>query len=364
MKGVGLHERLAHARRAVLALDQRLRDLSVGDLETATAAHEVLGPLIDDLGRAANRFMVNEWEATGARLDRHRAAIVQVIVSVLAIVVLGVLLSAMMLRAIAQRRRIRSSLLRERETAEFYRDFATLVSHQVRTPLAIIDSSMQRLLRSRGQMPYPEIEGRARQARSEIQRLTTLVAATLDVIRLDGGQIRAVPRACDLAELLAGVKARQLAETPDRTIDIEMADQAPATIDTDPILAEEILANLVSNAVKYSPRTEPVLVRVSGQNRQACFHVEDRGCGVAPEEQPKLFARFFRGRASRSVPGIGVGLAISRQLAGLLGGELVFVSRTGVGSVFPLKLPEPWHGGAGDPGRHGILSGEVTPVVH
>lgn len=349
MESLGLTQNLDDALRAVSSLEDRILDLSFGEVETAVAVHDVLGPLIDDLGRAANRSMVGQWEATGERLDRRREAIVQVIVAVLAILVLGALLSVMMVRAMAERQRIRSFLSRERETAEIYRDFIALVSHQFRTPLSIVDSSMQRLLRSRGRMPYPEIEIRARQVRSEVQRLTSLIAATLDVVRFDAGQVTAEPRSCDLAELVVRVQTRQLATTPGRILSIQIADEAPATIDTDPVLAEEILVNLVSNAVKYSPGTEPVLIRVSTENGRVCFGVEDRGTGVPLEEQPKLFDRFFRGSGSQGVPGAGVGLAISRRLASLLGGELVFVSRAGIGSCFVLKLPHQWPGGAGVP---------------
>ncbi len=349
IESLGLTQKLDDALRAVSSFEERILDLSFGEVETAAAVHAVLGPLIDDLGRAANRSMVGEWEATGARLDRRREAIIQVIVAVLAIVVLGALLSVMMVRAMAERQRIRSFLSRERETAEVYRDFIALVSHQFRTPLSIVDSSMQRLLRSRGRMPYPEIETRARQVRSEVQTLTSLIAATLDVVRLDAGQVTAEPRSCDPAELVARVKARQLAETPGRILSIEIADRVPTRIDTDPVLAEEILVNLVSNAVKYSPGTEPVTIRVSAENGRVCFDVEDRGTGVPLEEQPNLFDRFFRGSGSQGVPGAGVGLAISRRLASLLGGELVFVSRAGIGSCFVLILPREWQGGAGVP---------------
>lgn len=344
MESLGLTQKLDDALRAVSALEDRVLELSAGEVETATAVHDVLAPLIDDLGRAANRSMVDQWEATGARLDRQRAAIVQVIVAVLAIVVLGSLLSVMMVRAMAERQRIRSFLSRERETAEVYRDFIALVSHQFRTPLSIVDSSMQRLLRSRGRMPYPEIEMRARQVRSEIQTLTSLIAATLDVVRLDAGQVAAEPRSCDLAELVARVKSRQLAETPGRILSIEIADRVPASIDTDPVLAEEILVNLVSNAVKYSPGTEPVLIRVFMENGRVCFGVEDRGTGVPLEEQPNLFDRFFRGSGSQGIPGVGVGLAISHRLAKLLGGEIAFTSRAGIGSSFTLRLPDEWPG--------------------
>ena len=163
------------------ALEPRILGLSFGDAETAIAIHETLAPLIEGLGRAGNQSMVRQWEATGARVDRQRAAIGQVIISIVAIIVLGIFLSLTLLRAMAERQRVGQFLSRERETAELYRGFVALVSHQFRTPLAVIDSAMQRVLRSGKAMPRSEIDRRASQVRAEIAGLTNLLDATLDV---------------------------------------------------------------------------------------------------------------------------------------------------------------------------------------
>src|SRR5690606_22110372 len=113
----------------------------------------------------------------------------------------------------------------------------------------------------------------------------------------------------------------------------------PPAIETDPLLAEQVLSNLVSNAIKYSPLTEAVSIRVTAENNQICFSVEDRGVGIPQDEQYKLFGRFFRASTAGDVPGTGVGLSIASQLARLLGGELDFISRAGIGSTFTLRLP-------------------------
>lgn len=122
-------------------------------------------------------------------------------------------------------------------------------------------------------------------------------------------------------------------------IEVQIASEVPPSIETDPLLTEQILNNLVSNAVKYSPETEPVKIRVSTLNKQVCFAVEDGGVGIPDIEQAKLFDRFFRASTSAGVPGTGVGLSIASQLARLLGGQLDFVSRAGIGSTFTLRLP-------------------------
>lgn len=342
MEELGMGESLARQDSAIRALETELHTLALGDATVALSIHELLETLSRDLGRAANRSMVKHWDATGARLDRQQAAIIQVIVSILGIIALGIFLSVMMLRTMAERQRIRMSLSRERESAELYRSFVGLVSHQFRTPLAVIDSSMQRILRSGDAMDQAEIQRRALQVRSEVGDLTRLIEATLEVIRLDTGQVAMKPRNCDIAALLERVKARQLTETPDRAIDIVIGDEVPPSFVSDPFLAEQVLTNLVSNAVKYSPETETVLIGVRAENRQICFSVQDQGIGIPAEEQDKLFGHFFRASTAQDVPGTGVGLSISAQLAELLGGRLDFVSTAGIGSTFTLRLPDEW----------------------
>lgn len=351
MGELGLADEIEAAARETRALEPRILGLSFGDAETAIAIHETLAPLIEGLGRAGNQSMVRQWEATGARVDRQRAAIGQVIISIVAIIVLGIFLSLTLLRAMAERQRVGQFLSRERETAELYRGFVALVSHQFRTPLAVIDSAMQRVLRSGKAMPRSEIDRRASQVRAEIAGLTNLLDATLDVVRLEAGQVTATPAQCAINELVERVKARQLAQTPGRAIRVSIADNVPPSVTTDPVLAEQILTNLLSNAVKYSPKTEPVSVSVTAENRQIRFAVEDRGIGVPHDEQAKLFSRFFRASTAQGVPGTGVGLSTSYQLAQLLGGALEFVSHAGIGSIFTLRLPDDWAGPTVQPAR-------------
>lgn len=336
---LGLSEEIEQVRQSVTALEGQILGLSYGDVETAASVHAILGPFIKELGQAATRTMAEQWEITGERHDKQHRAIIQAIVSMLAIIVLGAVLSITMLRTMAERQRIRMSLLRERETAELYRSFVALVSHQFRTPLAIMDSSMQRILRSGTAMPRTDIETRAEQVRIEIQGLTGLIEATLNIIRLDAGQVTIIRRNCCIESLARKIRSRQILATPDRIINLRISDEMPASIETDPLLLEQILSNLVSNAVKYSSETEPVFITVTVENGHICFCVEDSGVGIPEDEQEKLFGRFFRASTSRDKPGTGVGLSISRQLATLLGGEISFVSRTGIGSTFTLKLP-------------------------
>src|SRR5690606_30856516 len=134
-----------------------------------------------------------------------------------------------------------------------------------------IDSTMQRLLRSGDQMTQAEIAERARNVRAEVRGLNELIGAALDVVKLDAGQVSADPSECNITTLVDSVRERQLKATPGRMISVHIGSEVPATFETDPLLAEQILVNLVSNAIKYSPPTEPVVIRVTAENRQVLF---------------------------------------------------------------------------------------------
>ena len=342
MSELGFSDKLAQADQAIRAMEADILGLSFGDVEKAASIHENLEPLIRDFGLARNQTLTRQWDAGGVWFDEQRTAIIQVIISILAIIALGILLSAMMLRAMAQRERFMHSFIREQETAEAYRSFVALASHQFRTPLAVIDSTMQRLLRSGDRMTPAEIAERARNVREEVRGLNDLIGAALDVVRLDAGQVSVDSTQCDIETLVGSVRARQLKAMPGRAIAVHIGDEVPVTFETDPLLVEQVLDNLVSNAIKYSPPTEPVVIRVTAVNRRLSFAVEDRGVGIPEDEQDNLFGRFFRASTARDIPGTGVGLSIASQLAQLIGGRLEFTSRAGIGSTFVLTLPLQW----------------------
>lgn len=301
--------------------------------------HDLLESLARELGLAANRAMVAQWNETGAQLDLRHEAILQVIAAVLIILALGTLISWRMLAALRAEQRAQMSLLREQETREAYRNFVALVSHQFRTPLSVIDASMQRILRTGVSMSHEEIAERAKRVRKTVTNLTDLMQVTLDSMRLDTGEIEIQQTECDIASELEVAREQQLEAKPERRIRIDIGDEVPARVSTDPLLLQQIIGNLLANAIAYSPRSEPVTIRARAGNGRLLIVVEDRGSGIPEKEQELLFQPFFRASTTSGVPGIGIGLHLSRRLAQLLGGDLTFESRQGVGSAFTLELP-------------------------
>jgi signal transduction histidine kinase len=349
LERIGSYASIAAGDTAIRGADP---ELVVGDAAAFAATRErlegSLGDLHATLNRAANETMVREWEAIAARLDAYRAAVWQVIGSVI-----GVLAGWLMIgwRLIANERRLRraeearsraltleQALRREKAVSAYYRDFAAIVSHQFRTPLAIIDSAMQRLVRRGDAVTGADVARREGPIRDAIHRLTRLVDTALLAGRLDSGQVSAKPRHCDLAAIARECCAQFRALNPDRDIRFASA-VAVTTAWCDRELVDHILANLIANALKYSPEAAPVELRLYNCGAQIAVAVTDYGPGVAQADRPHVFERFYRGEAGGHTEGSGLGLSLARDLARLQDGDLTFETWTGRGSVFTLRLP-------------------------
>lgn len=224
---------------------------------------------------------------------------------------------------VAERTRdLDEALQRERSAADLYRNFAAMVSHQFRTPLAVADSALQRLIRRGPRVGPEEVAERAGRARNAIAGLTRLVESTLDVARLDAGQLGAQRVRCALKDIVRTVCARQRETDPARVIHILDSPEQSDTVFCDPSHAEQMLENLLSNAIKYAPAGSPVSVYVHG-NQQALFcDVHNEGDPIPEAEQELVFNRNYRGANSTGSAGTGIGLFMARTLARMQGGDI------------------------------------------
>jgi len=261
-------------------------------------------------------------------------------------------------QVVLRTRELNEALEREREISALYRNFAAMVSHQFRTPLAIIDSTLQRLIRRRAQVTTDEISSRAQKAREAVARLVRLVDSTLDAARLDTGQIEIHSEEHDLGALVDAVCERQREATPDRTIIVNAPGGATVRVVCDPTHAEHALANLVGNAVKYSPPATPVVIDVGTSTTHAHCEVSNAGEGMPPADQENLFMRYFRGANASGKTGTGIGLFMARTLAHMQGGDVELVRSKPGRTVFRLSLPLAGRQGAHRMGQTGDLRSE------
>jgi signal transduction histidine kinase len=226
------------------------------------------------------------------------------------------------------------ALARETEAKHRQRQFLSMVSHEFRTPLAIIDSAAQ-ILGMRG--ADESTQRRLDTIRGSVLRLIGLIDNCLADEQLESETLTLKEQVFDLAEMLGGVVASQRAANPSR--EIHLAAPSPVPAWGDPQMLELAVGNLIGNAVKYSPEGQPVVVAVGKRDGGVAVTVADHGIGIPAEDIPQLFKRFHRATNARGLPGSGIGLHMVRQIVDLHNGTVSVDSEVGHGSVFSLCLP-------------------------
>lgn len=219
--------------------------------------------------------------------------------------------------------------------------FVSNVSHELKTPLTTIRMYAEMLGEKRiedsdKQQSYLQTIIR------ESQRLTRLVNNVLDFSRLEQGRREYSSEEVDLAALLHQQLDSQLLRIQDAGMSLErQIPETPILIESDRDALEQILLNLIDNAIKYAAVGESLTVDFQQESGQSVIRIKDRGPGIPAAHRQQIFSKFHRVDASLTTrqQGSGLGLSIARQLAEGLGGSLTFSSNAGAGSCFELRLP-------------------------
>lgn len=241
----------------------------------------------------------------------------------------------------------RSRLLRELEQALRARDeLLAMATHDLRSPLSALQLKLEYLVRvSRGDLDFPaeERERGLVAAQGQAREIGQLLDRLLDTTRISFGKTTIQWEQVDLSALASRVaeQVRDQAAAAGCELTVEAGDAVIGTWDH--IRLEQVVGNLLSNAIKYAAGA-PIVVRVSGDEAQARLEVQDRGPGILPEDQARLFTAFEQGSPGAG-SGFGLGLWIVRRIVDALGGEVRVQSAVGEGSTFTVILPKTSHGG-------------------
>jgi signal transduction histidine kinase len=229
---------------------------------------------------------------------------------------------------------------RERQTDELKADFVASVSHELRTPLTPIKGFLMTLLREDRDFALDRRREYYKLMLLQSQRLERLIEDLLEVTRLEAGAGLVDATAVDAVDLVRQVVDRFTSEDADRVVHVVAPGHA-VYCRGDWMRIDQVLGNLLSNALRYAPPHEPVEVRLVPQGREVVFEVRDWGPGIPIDEQSRIFERFHRvgHYMTREPGGAGLGLYLAKRLVEAMGGRIWVSSRLGHGSVFSFALP-------------------------
>jgi len=223
------------------------------------------------------------------------------------------------------------------ETEQLRNSLLSSVSHDLRTPLAVVTGATSALLEEGG----PKDEATRREllqtAHDEALRLNRLVGNLLDMTRLEAGALKVRKDLQPVEEVIGAALNRMEDRLRGREVRTRIPDDLPL-VPLDPALIEQVLINLLENATKYTPPGTPIDVIVLGGGGEVEIEVADRGPGVPRQDAERVFEKFYRAREGEG-GGVGLGLTICRGIVGAHGGRMWVEDRPGGGASFRFTLP-------------------------
>ena len=228
--------------------------------------------------------------------------------------------------------------------SQFKSDFLANMSHELRTPLNSLLILARDLMENRGGNLIPRQVESAKVIHNSGIDLLNLINDILDLAKIEAGRMDLFEESLELADLADALKARFLPQAREKGVEllVHLEEGTPETIRTDRQRLEQIMNNLVSNAVKFTEKGSVKVVFSSSEESRIEITVRDTGIGIPADKLEGIFEAFKQGDSgtSRRYGGTGLGLAIGRNLADLLGGSISAESTVGQGSTFTLRLPQ------------------------
>lgn len=283
---------------------------------------------------AGAAFGMVPQDRTAALINRVLALVAQVLA---AAVVIQQLELREREREAADERARRLDALQDQERQKD--EFLSMAAHELRTPISTLRGYAQMAQAGAKRAGAPDVVAVAARILRQVDRLARLVADLADISRIDSGGLDLHHDTLDLVWLVREVLEEQRIANPGRHLDLLCDGTLPA-LHADAQRLEQVLNNLVDNAIKYSPEGGPVHVRLWRDGAAACVSVRDEGIGIPPGEQERLFERFYRAQSgARRFRGLGAGLYISRRIVEGHGGRIWVESSPEQGSTFGIALP-------------------------
>jgi len=211
------------------------------------------------------------------------------------------------------------------------------ISHDLRTPLVSITGALSSL--EEGPVMDTEVRrGLIQTGREEAHRLNRLVGNLLDMTRLEAGALRVHNEASDVEDLIGSTLEQFGSRLDDHPVSVDLPEDLPL-VPMDFVLMEQVLLNIMDNALKYSPAGSPIEIRGRVTPAHLEISISDRGIGIPPDDLLRVFDKFYRVQRPGNVSGTGLGLSISKGIVEAHGGSIQAENRPGGGTIISIKLP-------------------------
>lgn len=226
------------------------------------------------------------------------------------------------------------------QAVELRDTFLSVASHELKTPLTSIYLQFEILKRStlKTTANDPKVTNLFDRFQSQLERLTRLINELLDVTRIASGKMSLNLEEMEISKLVSDICANFESEANQKGSPITLNVEQKVTGNWDPNRIEQVVMNLVSNAIKYGNK-KPIEVTVTQSDKWALVIIKDRGMGIAPEDQARIFQRFERAIDATNISGLGLGLFICKEIILHHGGDIKVESALNEGSTFTLRLP-------------------------
>ncbi len=241
---------------------------------------------------------------------------------------------------------LKDALKQEQEMRKMQNEFVALVSHEFKTPLQIIDSTRELIVRKLKSSANPDEKGLEKfldRIKGGIQRMNGLIHTTLNLAKMESGDaaIKVEKEIFDLRKFVTDLieKNSSLAVSKNLKI-ITKINELPTAFKGDSKLLEHSFNNVITNAIKYSKPDSVVKIMAKNGVNKIAFRVMDSGIGIPKEDLAHIGQKFFRAKNTLSVAGTGIGIYLSKHFVELHGGNVLIESEVGVGTSVTIVLPK------------------------
>lgn len=235
---------------------------------------------------------------------------------------------------------VHKALERERELNELKTKFVSIASHEFRTPLSTVLSSVSLVSQYKDRGDLEKIDKHIQRIKSSVNHLTSILNDFLSLGKLEEGKTDVNPESIDLQYFFTEIQEETKSALRERQDLIIINKLEKKTITSDKRILRNILFNLITNASKYSEEGRKIYLKLQKLDGELILEIRDEGFGIPKNEQKHLFERFFRASNVSNIQGTGLGLNIVKRYVDLLEGKITFVSEEGKGSTFTIIIPE------------------------